>query len=697
MGYILKLTHMYIFDIHQPLFCQKELPVHQKDTDRQDGFLSFEPSIDQPKLLKAWETFVKTGKINNKAVPAHIAKSWIRSRKYQVDPYNFAPSSYLIDKEYQKRKKQNEHLIELARPILQNVYNSLEQTRYLALLYDSDGYHLLRIGQSSDLERSGKFKVKEGLCFDERHVGTCGFSLAARMQRPVQIIGCEHYSALLHYVTGAYAPIFISKTKKFIGVAAVGGMQTVPNQHTLAIAIAASTAIGNLLELNQAKGELDIYSKSLQTAIDSFADAVILVDNKGQIYEINEAAKQALGLKKRDAIGKHISTLSDFSVLQEAVLHTFQSEDREGKEIEYEIRNQIFLATIKYVGKSRQDAQGVMVQLKNVKNLSRILQKFTDLRPKYTLENMIGSSDKMSEVKKVAKIVAKSNAPVIIEGDSGTGKEVLAQAIHNSSYRKGKPFIAINCSAIPIELLESTLFGHEKGAFTGATGIHVGKFELANRGTLFLDEIAEMPTGMQVKILRVIEEGVMERVGGKKPFSIDVRILAATNKNLYSQVQKRLFREDLFYRLNVFRILLPPLKARKEDILDLFYTFVADFAPQYNRLAPRVSDEYLKMILSYNWPGNIRELRNSVQYAMARLDSDTLLPAHLDGFFLQPENNITNDSSEYAEQKLSDIENEVILKALKSNNGNKAQTAKALGISRATLYRKLKAVQPDYR
>ena len=667
----------------------------QNDTDTESRLLSFEPAIDQPDLLYAWKTFVETGMINDKAVPVHIAESWVRSREYNVDPYNFAHSSYLTEREYESRKKDNQQLIDLALPILQNVYNSLEQTRYLVLLYDPDGYHLLRIGQRADLERSGKFKVRGGLCFSERHVGTCGFSLAKQLRKPIQITGCEHYSALLHYVTGAYAPIFSSKNSNFIGVAAVGGMQTVPNDHTLAIAIAASTAIGNLLELNQAKGELDIYSKSLRTAIDSFEDAVILIDNMSQIYEINEAAKQALGLKQRDIRGQHISNLPDLSVLQEAIQQTFQSEDREGREIEYEIRNQIFLASIKYVGRSRQDAQGVMVELKNVRNLSRIVQNFTGHRPKYTIENMIGSSDKMREIKSIAKIVAKSNAPVIIEGDSGTGKEVLAQAVHNASYRKDKPFIAINCSAIPIELLESTLFGHEKGAFTGASGMHVGKFELANKGTLFLDEIAEMPLGMQVKILRIIEEGVMERVGGKKTFPIDVRILTATNKDLYHQVQKRLFREDLFYRLNVFRILLPPLKERKEDILDLFYSFVADFAPQYNQLTPRVSDEFLKMILNYNWPGNIRELRNSVQYAMARLDADTLLPVHLDGFFLQPGNDMTNDSMGYTKQKLSDIENELILKALQSNKGNKAQTAKALGISRATLYRKLKAVSAE--
>lgn len=669
----------------------------KNDTIKENKFLSFDPSRHQSELLRAWETFIHTGNIDKGTVAPHIAKSWIRSREFNVDPNKFAPASYLTEDAYQKRIQKNRQLIEIAKPILDNVYNSLEQTRYLALLYDADGYHILRIGQRADLERSRKYKVRGGLCFEESHVGTCGFSLAKSLHKPVQITGCEHYSALLHYVTGAYAPIFSSKNKEFIGVTAIGGMQTVPNPHTLAIAIAVSTAIGNLLELNRAKGELDIYSKSLQIAIDSFGDGVILIDNMFRIYEINAAAKQVLGLKTIEIRGQHVSVLPNFSVLQNAVLQAIELEDREGKEIEYEIRNQIFLANIKYVGKSRQDAQVVMVQLKNVRNLSRILQNFAGYQPKYTLENMIGTSDKMREIKNVAKVVAKSNAPVIIEGESGTGKEVLAQAIHNASDRARRPFIPINCSAIPIELLESTLFGHEKGAFTGATGTHVGKFELATGGTLFLDEIAEMPVGMQVKILRVIEEGIMERVGGKKPFPIDVKILAATNKDLYNQVQKRLFREDLFYRLNVFRIVLPPLRERKEDIRDLFYAFADNFASQTKQPAPRISNEFIDMILNYNWPGNIRELRNSAQYAMARLDSDTLLPAHLSGFFLPPSDPIYENPRKYENQTLNDYEIEFILKTLESNRGNKVKTAKFLGISRATLYRKLKTIPPHLR
>ncbi|MEE9610240.1 MAG: sigma 54-interacting transcriptional regulator [Desulfatiglandales bacterium] len=664
----------------------------ENDTNLENGLLSFDPSKHQPDLLRAWETFIKSGIIEKETVPSHIAESWIRSRAYKIDPHDFSPHSYLPNDEYKKRIINNEPLIEITRPIMENVYNSLEQTRYLVVLYDSDGYHLLRMGQRTDFQRSSKFKVREGLCFDENHVGTSGFSLAKWLQRPIQITGCEHYSALLHYVTGAYAPIFSSRTKELIGVIGVGGAQTIPNLHTLGIAIAASTAIGNLLELNQAKGELFIYSKSLQIAIDSFEDAVILVDKRCQIYEINQAAKRALRLENGDIKGRHIAELRDFSPLKDAVMRAFEFEDREGKEIECEIHNQIFLASIKFVGKNQHDAQGVMVQLKNVRNLSRMLQNLTGDKPKYTIENMVGSSEKMREIKNVANIVARSNAPVIIEGESGTGKDVLAQAIHNASYRKGKPFIPINCSAIPSELLESILFGHEKGAFTGATGTHIGKFELANGGTLFFDEIAEMSLGMQVKILRVIEEGITERVGGKKPFPIDVRILAATNKDLYHQVQNRLFRTDLFYRLNVFRILLPPLRERKEDILDLFYTFVADFASRSQRSVPGVSDEYLDLLLKYDWPGNIRELRNSVQYSMARLDSDTLLPSHLKGFFLHPHNHVPDPSNDRGPEKLTDIQKQVILKALESHQGNKAETARVLGISRATLYRKLKAI-----
>ena len=319
-----------------------------------------------------------------------------------------------------------------------------------------------------------------------------------------------------------------------------------------------------------------------------------------------------------------------------------------------------------------------------------MFQNYTADKPKHTIENMVGSSDRIQEIKSTARIAANSNVPVIIEGESGTGKEVIAEAIHNASSRKERPFIVINCAAIPPELLETTLFGHEKGPFTGANRTHVGKFELADKGTLFLDEIAEIPLGMQAKLLRAIEERKIERVGGRKPFPIDVKILAATNKNLPRLVEANAFREDLFYRINVFRIVLPPLREIKEDIPAFVHHFVAEFSVLFPKNVSRVSDAYFEVLMRYDWPGNIRELKNAIQYSIARTDTDTLQPSHIAGFFRgnnkAPYKALPAQNSE----KLVVIERQAILQALESHHGNKAKAARALGIGRATLYRKMK-------
>jgi len=664
----------------------------------EDDVLSFDPSKNQQELLKAWHIFMESGIINNEIVPPHIAESWQRSKKYKVDPYDFSPDSYIESEKYKQRIEKSKGLIDLARPIMENVYKSLEQTKYLVVLYDSDGYHLLRIGQRADFERSSMFKIREGLCFDEKHVGTSGFSLVKRLLKPVQITGCEHYSKLLHYVTGAYAPIFEPKTKSFIGVTGVTGSRTIPNPHTLAIVIAVETAIENLLELNQSKEELFVFATSLQIAIQSFEDGVIILDNDMRICEMNPVAKRILGAERKDIYGKYTSDLKHLSWLEKTLKGLFQFQDHEIEEIDCQINNKRYLATIKSLRKNQQDIKGVLVQLKDVRRLTRMLQNIVGDRPRYTIESMAGSSRAMIEIKNIATVTAKSDACVIIEGESGTGKDVIAQAIHNASSRAKNPFVVINCAAIPHELLESTLFGHEKGAFTGASSTHIGKFELADRGTVFLDEIGEMSPAMQAKMLRAIEERKIERVGGGKPLPVDVRVLAATNRDLYHLVSTNQFRADLFYRLNIFRIILPPLRERKEDIFELVQTFLVEFASFYEKPAPRVSEAYLELLLNYDWPGNVRELKNAVQYSIARInDEDELLPSHLTGFFPSRRYPISVTGLDQGRGKLPDIEMKVILKTLESYQGNKTQTARALGISRATVYRKLKTLPLDNR
>jgi transcriptional regulator with PAS, ATPase and Fis domain len=659
---------------------------------QEEEVLSFEPSVDQPELLKAWETFTETGRIRTGVVPPHIAESWLRSRDYNVDPFMHSEKFRLPDDKYKERISANQELLNIAMPILESIYSSLEQTRYLVVLYDSDGYHLTRIGSRADLDRSMKLRIMEGLCFDEYAAGTCGFSLVKRLGHPIQIVGCEHYSTWLHYVTGAYAPILSHKERQMIGVVGITGAKTLPNSHTLAIAIAASTALENLLAVHRTKDELSIFTKAMQLSMDSIDDGIVLVDSDGRILHSNATAKRVLQLYGLDTTDIHISKVKGFSAIEKQIMRAYRLDRVDPTEQECEINGQRFLATINSVRKDKASFSGTIIQLRSIRKLSRLFHDLTGQSRSYTLDSMVGSSNRIKEIKNIAKTAAQTNIAVLIEGGSGTGKEVLAQAIHNASSRRRRPFVAVNCAAIPTELFETTLFGHERGAFTGAVRTHIGKFELADGGTLFLDEIGEMPLIMQTKMLRVLEDQMIERIGAKRPSQVDVRIVAATNRNLHSLVLENKFRADLFYRLHVFRIELPPLRERKTDIPDLLRYFAAELAPLLNKNGVKLSDSCLDMLMGYDWPGNIRELKNAVQYALVRLDSETLQARHFEGYFGNFNTTPAQEREEGKEENLSQMESQAILAALTKYNGNKSKAAESLGIGRATLYRKLRSI-----
>ena len=270
------------------------------------------------------------------------------------------------------------------------------------------------------------------------------------------------------------------------------------------------------------------------------------------------------------------------------------------------------------------DMDEIKLIVKNALERRRLLAENTELkqelRSRYKFDEIVGSSGKMHDVYKVIERVANSNATVLVRGESGTGKELVARAIHYNSLRAAKPFIAVSCAALPETLLESELFGHEKGAFTGAAGQKAGRFELANQGTLFLDEIAEVSLSMQVKLLRVLQERKFERIGGTKTLSMDVRMIAATNRNLEEAVAMSEFREDLYYRLQVIQIFLPPLRDRREDIPPLVEHFVEKFNTQNSRSIKFASPECMDLLMKYDWPGNIRELENAIERGVVLAD-----------------------------------------------------------------------------
>jgi len=308
----------------------------------------------------------------------------------------------------------------------------------------------------------------------------------------------------------------------------------------------------------------------------------------------------------------------------------------------------------------------------------------------------IGQSGAMRRVFELIERVAPAKASVAITGESGTGKEMVARSIHNLSSRHEKPFIAVNCASIPATLIESEIFGHERGAFTGADQRRPGVFELAHSGTLFLDEVGEIPIELQAKLLRVLEEGRLRRLGGKVEIEVDVRVLCATNRDLKAEIKNQRFREDLFFRLNVFQIALPPLRDRKEDVPLLVQYFVEKFSAEAGKHLAGVHPDAMEVLKNYEWPGNIRELRNSVERAVILCDGDLVLREHLppDMAGRAPERQVFKVPYGLT---IDVLEKEYILGSLQRNGGNKARTAEILGVSEKTLYNKLNRYAAEAR
>jgi DNA-binding NtrC family response regulator len=346
-----------------------------------------------------------------------------------------------------------------------------------------------------------------------------------------------------------------------------------------------------------------------------------------------------------------------------------------------------------------------------------------------TFRDIVTKVDTMARTIRLAERAAKSNIPVLIEGESGVGKELMARAIQGASERRGKPFVTVNCGALPENLVESILFGHEKGAFTGATEKHAGKFVEAHSGTLFLDEIGELPLDAQVKLLRALQEGEIDPVGGRRPVKVDIRLVSATNQNLIDLVKRGRFREDLFYRLNVFPITIPPLRARATDVPDLARRFLARFCAEEGKRIRGIANDALRLLCAYDWPGNVRQLENAMFRAVVLADGDELtiaefpqIAAQVDGFDVRippappplaeappapeaaPETvsfeprdpnvmRLIDDTGDV--RKIEDIEAEAIRFAFSHYRGQMSQMARKLGIGRSTLYRKMKELGID--
>ena len=423
--------------------------------------------------------------------------------------------------------------------------------------------------------------------------------------------------------------------------------------------------------------------KNLERILDSLHDGIIAHDLNRRIFFFNREAEKITGYSRKETVGKdchkvfgkpfcggRCSFLNDNPALNDRAEYSMNIMTKGDRS------RQVEMTAVMMKDDKNQDF-GMLACFRDVTELLNLKIKAGELAG---FSKIIGRNSKMLAVFQQIRDVAGYDYPVHIFGETGTGKELVAKAIHNESQRAGAPFVPINCGALPEGLIESELFGHVKGAFSGAIRDKKGRFELANGGSIFLDEVAELPKNLQVKLLRFLQDGIIEKVGGEKTISVNVRVISATNKDLKKKVRENKFREDLFYRLNVIPMHIPLLRERKTDI-PILVDYFLDQVDNKNHKKKRFSNDALSVMMDYNWPGNVRELQNAVLFSIVKCRSNVIKPDDLPMEFKTTKNSIQKRGLS------GKLDIDAVNKALIKTGGNKAKAARLLGVGRATLYR----------
>ncbi|MBX4267945.1 sigma 54-interacting transcriptional regulator [Clostridium estertheticum] len=585
----------------------------------------------------------------------------------------------------------NRKLLNAASRFMVTLYEFLKGSGFFIVLLDNECCILKIIGDEDVVEEALSLNMVVGAYMSESSIGTTAMGIAIKEQNPIQISEKEHFIAAYQRWTCSAAPIH-DVDGTIIGLLNLTGGREKVQKHTLGLIVSAVKCIENQINVEYINNRLLETYRYMNTVVDSIYLGIYVINKEGILKTINKEACSILRIKEEDIIGKKVDTiLPDWINIFEKI-------------IKGNVYNNIEVTLSNETTKTRynvsanpieidNEVKGLVVVFTAIKKVIKSVNKYSSGRAIYNFEDIVGDSLEIKKVIEYAKIISSSPSTVLIQGESGTGKELLAQSIHNYGDRSNKTFIAINCGAISKNLIESELFGYEEGSFTGARrGGCAGKFELSSGGTLFLDEIGEMPLDMQVNLLRVLQEGYITRVGGDKIIPVDVRIIAATYKDLKKEVEKGRFREDLYYRLSVIPIKIPSLIERKGDLPILIDHLLKIKANKLNKKLTIMSAGIYEKMLNYNWPGNIRELENCIENIVNLNGESTMVFGDV-----EKNKSINNDCLNKVlsvENKkiytLAELEKNEIIKAMDQNECNMTKTAKDLGITRATLYSKIK-------
>lgn len=608
-----------------------------------------------------------------------IEASHKRSKEYNISIEERNPNQVsLSPAELERRRFQKKDFLDVVEAQVDEFYDLISPDKFMIAAVDDEGYILHLSGSD---ETKAKFAARNcavGFRWTERDVETTAISLCLERQIPVQLNDKDHYCQRAHGFTSSAAPIF-GQGGRLLGVLVVSGSSELMHPHTLIMITSAARAIEKHLDIMRRNASMALHIGFLDSVIEAASTGLLTLDRELRIWKANRKAKQIL--KNDDLDGKPITVLGNLKLDPEDIHDN--SAIWMNKETWLQTKNTTVHVIYSVQPVISPDGQflGIVLSLEEFGDVRKLADKIAGARAYFTFENLLGESLLFKSAVELAKRAVESDSTILLQGETGTGKEIFAQAIHNAGSRRNLAFVPINCGAIPGELLESELFGYVDGAFTGAMkGGRPGKFEFASGGTILLDEIGDMPPNMQVKLLRVLQTGEVQRIGGRKPIHTNTRVIAATHVNLANAVLRKQFRQDLFYRLNVLPITIPPLKERGADDILLLAKF---FLSHSKKGRPRFTQGAMKALVEHDWPGNVRELENTIQRAVHNCEGDLLDVHHLGlqtiarGFRGKP-------------GTLKDVERELILSVLDQNNHNMAATAKRLGISRACLYRKVK-------
>ncbi len=647
---------------------------------------------------RAWADFILCRR--DPDVAPLVLDSWLRSRDaFHVDPALKRSPILLPEEEWRQRGEQLEAL-RVSSPVLERLADGLHESQHMLALCDADGYVLSTAGHPRVIEELAEINLRAGGNWNEQAAGTNGIGTALAEGRTVQVIGAEHYVQTWQRWVCTGAPIRHPVSGEILAVIDVTGYREGVQAHTFLAVSATAALIEQRLLLEFTLEEKVLCDSLFARANRMPADAMLAVDRRGRVVQLNAAAERLLTARP----GSGGQALCD--ELKPVLKGAFEHGDGrpEGYEEIVSSRSrgiQLRIVTLP-VFRNRHPIGAIVVLPLGEPGRTRsdrshrMHEENLALREEVAeasmFEEIVGTAAPLRAALARVSRVGSTDSTVLITGETGTGKELIARAIHKRSTRSSRAFVSVNCAAIPPALIASELFGHEKGAFTGALQRRLGRFELADGGTIFLDEIGDLPSDTQIALLRVLQEREFERVGGTRSIRVDVRVIAATNRDLNAAMAGGAFRSDLFYRLNVFPIEMPPLRERQEDIPLLVAYFVDRYARKAGKTIQNLDGRTLEILQSYAWPGNVRELQNVIERSVIVCETETFT---IDESWLRRESHKAQLPVQPLAEELVARERQLIEAALGDTKGRvsgPSGAAAKLGIPGSTLESKIKAL-----